>query len=163
MALIFYLQSAVVIAHCLWLIDTNVISEMMCPPPESRVTAFLCAIVVDGLGLSMVTVWEILDGIGRRDPGRRWVDLADRFRDLLAELFEDCILAWSVANAQVCARIMEDRCRLGESLDDHVSDAFIAAIAITHDLIIVTWNESEFRKTQQNRKSRRDDHGPFRP
>ena len=57
-----------------WLIDTNVISEMMRSRPESRVTAFLDSIVDDGLGRSAVTVWKILDGesdgLIRTDDGR---------------------------------------------------------------------------------------------
>ena len=45
-----------------WLIDTNVVSEMMRPRPEPRVAAFLDSIAGEGLGLSSITVWEILDG-----------------------------------------------------------------------------------------------------
>ena len=106
-----------------WLIDTNVVSEMMRPRPDPRVAAFLDSIAGEGLGLSSVTVWEVLDGIGRINPGRRRRDLADRFQDLLDELFEDRIIDWSQADAQACARIMEDKRRRGEPLDDHVPDA----------------------------------------
>ena len=70
-----------------WLIDTNVVSEMMRPRPEPRVAAFLASIADRGLGLASVTVWEVLDGISRIDPGRRRRDLADRIQDLLDELF----------------------------------------------------------------------------
>ena len=54
-----------------WLIDTNVISEMMRPRPEPRVAAFLDSIAAEGIGLASITVWEVLDGIGRLAPGRR--------------------------------------------------------------------------------------------
>ena len=130
-----------------WLMDTNVVSEMMRPRPEPRVAAFLDSIADEGLGLASVTVWEVLDGIGRIDPGRRRRDLANRFQDLLDELFEDRIVDWSLADAQACARIMEDKRRRGEPLDDHVPDAFLAATASTHRLAIVTRNASEFRNT----------------
>ena len=110
-----------------WLIDTNVVSEMMRPRPEPRVAAFLDSIADEGLGLSSVTVWEVLDGIGRLAPGRRRRGLADRFHDLLDELFEDRIVEWTLADAQACARIMEGKRRRGEALDDHVPDAFLAA------------------------------------
>lgn len=53
-----------------WLIDANVISEMMRPQPEPRVSAFLDSKTENGLGLASITVWEILNGIGRLDPGR---------------------------------------------------------------------------------------------
>ena len=54
-----------------WLMDTNVVSEMMRPRPEPRVAAFLDAIEAEGIGLASITVWEVLDGIGRLDAGRR--------------------------------------------------------------------------------------------
>ena len=130
-----------------WLIDTNVVSEMMRPQPEPRVAAFLDSIADAGLGLASVTVWEVLDGIRRLDPGRRRRDLADRFQDLLDELFEDRIVEWSLADAQVCAKIMEEKRRRGEPLDDHVPDAFLAAAAATRGLAIVTRNTGEFRNT----------------
>ena len=130
-----------------WLIDTNVVSEMMRPRPEPRVSAYLDSIADDGIGLSSVTVWEVLVGISRLDPGRRRRALTDRFHDLLAELFEDRIVDWTQADALACARIMEDKRRRGEALDDHVPDAFLAAAAATRGLAVVTRNTGEFRNT----------------
>ena len=130
-----------------WLIDTNVVSEMMRPRPEPRVAAFLDSIAGEGLGLSSVTVWEVLDGIGRLTPGKRRRGLAERFHDLLDELFEDRIVAWTLDDARACARIMEDKRRRGEALDDHVPDAFLAAAAATRGLAVVTRNTSEFHNT----------------
>ncbi len=130
-----------------WLIDTNVVSEMMRPRPEPQVAAFLDSIAEEGLGLASVTVWEVLDGIGRLAPGRRRRGLADRFHDLLGELFEDRIVDWTLADARACARIMEDKRRRGEALDDHVPDAFLAAAAATRGLAVVTRNTGEFRNT----------------
>ena len=45
-----------------WLLDANVVSEMMRPNPDPRVAAFLDSIDEDGIGLASITVWEILDG-----------------------------------------------------------------------------------------------------
>ena len=130
-----------------YLIDTNVISEMMRPRPEPRVAAFLDSIEGEGLGISAVTAWEILDGIGRLPSGQRRDSLADRFHDLLDELFEDRVVDWSLADARVCARIMEDKRRRGESLDDHIPDAFLAAAAASRGLAVLTRSTSEFRNT----------------
>ena len=130
-----------------WLADTNVVSEMMRPRPEPRVAAFLDSIEGEGLGLASITVWEILDGIGRLPAGRRRDGLAERFQDLLDELFEDRVVDWSIADARACARIMEDKRRRGEPLDDHVPDAFLAAAAATRGLGVVTRNTREFRHT----------------
>ncbi|MCY4393525.1 MAG: PIN domain-containing protein [Rhodospirillaceae bacterium] len=130
-----------------WLIDTNVVSEMMRPRPEPQIAAFLDSIADDGLGLASVTVWEVLDGIGRLAPGKRRRGLAERFGDLLEELFDDRIVEWTLADARACARIMEDKRRRGEALDDHVPDAFLAAAAATRGLAVVTRNTGDFRNT----------------
>ena len=130
-----------------WLLDTNVVSEMMRPTPNPGVAAFLDSIAEEGIGLASITVWEILDGIGRLSPGRRRNDLAARFRGLLDELFRDCIVNWTLADAEACARIMEDKRRRGEPLDDHLPDAMLAATAACRELSIATRNVSEFRNT----------------
>ena len=130
-----------------WLLDANVISEMMRPRPEPRVADFLDSIAEEGIGLASITVWEILDGIGRFDSGRRRNDLDERFRDLLEELFEDRIVDWTLAGAQACAQIMEEKRRVGEPLDDHLPDAILAATAACSGLTVVTRNASEFRNT----------------
>lgn len=130
-----------------WLIDTNVVSEMMRPRPEPRVAAYLDAIEAEGIGLAPITVWEVLNGIGLMDLGRRRSGLTERFRDLLDELFEDRIIDWTLADAQACARIMEDKRRRGEALDDHFPDAVLAAAAATRGLGVVTRNMDEFRNT----------------
>ena len=130
-----------------WLIDTNVVSEMMRPRPDPRVAAFLDSVAGEGLGLASITVWEVLDGIGRLAPGARRRGLAERFQDLIDELFEDRIVEWTLADARACAQIMEDKRRCGEALDDHVPDAFLAAAAASRSLAIVTRNTSEFRNT----------------
>ena len=86
---------------------------MMRPAPEPRVAAFLDAIELEGLGLASITVWEILDGIGRLAPGRPREHLSSRFHDLFDELFEDRIVPWSLADARECARIMDAKRRRG--------------------------------------------------
>lgn len=131
----------------MWLIDTNVVSEMMRPRPEPRVVRFLDSIADEGIGLASVSVREVLNGIGHLAPGRRRRDLVARFHDLLDELFEDRIVDWTLADAQACAKIMEDKRQRGEALDDHVPDAFLAAAAFIRGLAVVTRNAGEFRKT----------------
>ena len=129
-----------------WLIDTNVVSEMMRPRPGPRVAAFLDSIENEGIGLASVTLWQVLDGVGHLSPGQRRENLATRFHDLLDDLFEDRVIDWPLAHAQACARIIEDKRRRGESLDDHVPDAFLTTAA-SRGLAVVTRNTSEFRNT----------------
>ena len=130
-----------------WLIDMNVVSEMVRPRPDPHVASFLDSVANEGLGLASITVWEVLDGISRLAPGRSRNSLATRFHDNLDELFEDRIVDWSLDDAQACARIMEEKRRRGEPLDDHVPDAFLAAAEASRGLAVVTRNTTEFRNT----------------
>ena len=134
-------------APIVWILDTNVVSEMMRPHPEPRVGVFLNGIVGQGIGLASITVWEILNGIGRIEPGGRREDLVRRFEGVLDSLFQDRVFAWTAADAQACAHIMEIKRRRGEPLDGHLPDAMLAGTAIRHGLSIVTRNQRDFRNT----------------
>ena len=134
-------------ARTVWLLDANVVSEMMRPGPEPKVARFLDGIAAEGIGLSAVTVWEVLNGIGRLDPGRRREDLAERFRGIVDDLFQERVLDWTAADARACALILEKKRRRGEPLDDDLPDAMIAGTAVRRGLGIVTRNEREFRNT----------------
>ena len=109
-----------------WLLDTNVVSEMMRPRPEPRVAYLLDSVAREGLGLAIVTVWEVLDSIGRLPVGCRRSALAERFQDLIDDLFDNRIVDWSLNDARMCARILKEKRRRWEPLDDHVPDAFLA-------------------------------------
>lgn len=134
-------------AQISYLLDTNVISEMMRPVPAARVVGFLDSIADQGLGLASITVWEILNGIGRLSAGRRRDELQTRFRGIVQTYFEDRVLDWSVGDAEACVRLMERKRRSGEPLDDHLPDAMLAGLAVNRNLTIVTRNENEFRNT----------------
>ena len=73
--------------------------------------------------------------------------MAERFQDLLDELFAQRIVDWTRDHARTCARIMEQKRRRGESLDDHLPDAFLAATAAHLGVAVVTRNTSQFRNT----------------
>ena len=130
-----------------WLLDTNVVSEMMRPHPEPRAARFLDGVANEGLHVSAITVWEILNGIGRLDHEERRRDLSTRFMNILNALFEDQVLEWTAADAAECARIMEEKRRRGELLDNHLPDAMLAGTAASRGLAIVTRNDRDFRNT----------------
>ena len=130
-----------------WILGTNIVSEMMRPHPEPRVERFIDSIAGQGIGLSSITVWEILNGIGRIEPGGRREDLVRRFEGILDSLFQDRVFDWTAADALACARIMEAKRRRGEPLDGHLPDAMLAGTAIRHGLSIVTRNQRDFRNT----------------
>ena len=135
------------IAPIVWLLDTNVASEMIRPIPEPRVADFLDSIAVEGIGIAVISIWEILNGIGQLNPGRRREELTTRFHDILDDVFEDRVLEWSAFDALACAEIMEEKRRLGEPLDRHLPDGMLAGTARSRNLTVVTRNEREFRNT----------------
>ena len=130
-----------------WLLDTNVVSEMMRPSPEPRVAKFLDSVAEEGIGLAAITVWEILNGIGLLDHEQRRNTLAERVQFLLDDLFEERVLDWTDTDARACARIMEVKRRRGEPLDDHLPDAMLAGTAVNRGIAIITRNEKDFRNT----------------
>ena len=129
-----------------WLLDTNVASELMRPRTDRRVARFLSRIANEQVGLAAISVWELLNGIGKLPPGRRRSALDARFRNVL-DSYRDRVLPWTAADARTCARIMEEKRRLGESLDAQLPDAFLAAVAVRRGLTIVTRNTRDFRNT----------------
>ncbi len=80
-----------------WLIGTNVVSEMMRTRPEPRVVRFLDSIADEGIGLASVSVWEVPNGIGHLAPGRCRRNLVARLHDLLDEFFEGRTVDWTLA------------------------------------------------------------------
>ncbi len=134
-------------AKVAYLLDANVISEMMRPQPVKAVADCLDRLAVEGLGIASVTVWEILNGIGLLPEGRRRKALADQFEKLLGDYFDDAVLDWTVSDAAACAAVMEEKRRRGEPLDDHLPDAFLAGLALNRKLAVITRNESEFRNS----------------
>ncbi len=130
-----------------YLLDANVISEMMRPAPAMAVADCLDRIADNGLAVASITVWEILSGIGQLPAGRRRDEVAACFKNVLADVFEDAVLEWTAADAAACASIMEEKRRRGEPLDAHLPDAFVAGLARNRKLVIVTRNEREFRNT----------------
>ena len=138
-------------ASVAWILDTNIVSEMMRPHPEPRVERFLDSIAGQGIGLASITVWEILNGIGRIEPGGRREDLVRRFEGLLDSLFPDRVFDWTAADARACTRIMEAKRRRGEPLDGHLPDAMLVGTAIPIYepglAELVTRNQRDFRNT----------------
>ena len=129
----------------LYLLDTNVISELMRPEPSPAVLAWIDGTGVEGLALSAVSQWEIRYGLALLPEGKRRDDLARRFDGLVADLFGAGVYDLTSAAAERCASIMARKRSMGESLDDHLPDAMIAGIAANAGLTLATRNRAEFR------------------
>ena len=95
------------------ILDTNVVSEMMRPLPNPRVVSFLDSAAPEGMGISVISVWEIFHSIRQLPAGKRRDDLDFRFRSLVLEMFENRVFPWEAQDAKACADLMEHKRRFG--------------------------------------------------
>lgn len=124
-----------------FLLDTNVLSELVRPAPDARVVAWIEAHSPLELGISVLTLGELTKGIGmmavghRRDALERWVvvELAGQFRGRVLPVSEGIAAAWGALAAE--AR------RSGRVLP--VIDGLLLATAQVHDLTLVTRNTED--------------------
>ena len=130
-----------------WLVDANVVSELMRPLPEPAVLAFLDRRGAATLGIAAVTEWEILNGFGKMRAVNASLGTGGAVSGFSRAPLRGSRCGVDVRRRPVCARIMEDRRRRGESLDAQLPDAFLAATAVRHGLTIVTRNTRDFRNT----------------
>jgi predicted nucleic acid-binding protein len=122
-----------------YLIDTNVISEVVRPRPNSNVLRWFAAAPDESLHLSVLTLGELRSGVERlRDRGKK-----ERLRLWLEndvpERFEDRLLSVSAGVADRWGRLIAERARPAP-----VIDSLLAATALQHGLRIVTRNTADF-------------------
>lgn len=124
------------------LLDTNVISAVMAPTPPESVLSWLDAQSSAGLFLSTITIAEIRYGLRCLPAGRRRQTLEDRFRQFVAQGFEQRILPFDLPAANLYAEVMAHRKETGRPMS--VCDGEIAAIALANGLAIATRNVADF-------------------
>jgi toxin FitB len=125
-----------------WLLDTNVVSELRKPRPDSKVIHFIAAQPGETLFLTDITLAEIAYGIdqlgdaARRTDLRLWLDrnLRPLFAGRILSITEDVIVRWKTM-------VVEGQKR-GHTFGQ--PDLFIAAIAALQDLVVVSRDVSEF-------------------
>ena len=123
----------------MYLLDTNIVSELRKPRPHPGVVAWFKAADEGQLHLSAVTIGEIQAGIEltrAQDPVRAakiesWVDqLAGSYNVLSMDA--PCVRRW--------AKLMH------RQSDTVYEDAMIAATALVHNLTVVTRNVRDFAR-----------------
>lgn len=128
-----------------FLLDTNVISELVRPKPEPKVTAWIEATNESLLYLSVLTLGEIRKGITflRNSPRRvvleAWLgsDLAVRFANRILPVDESVADRWGRIAAVSAAE--------GSPLS--VIDGLLAATALHYNLTLVSRNVKDFATT----------------
>ena len=125
-----------------FLLDTNVVSELIRPVPEERVVRWIAERPATSLHLSAVTLAELVRGVRRLASGRRRTVLERWIAVDLTEKFGERILAFDREAAVIWGELMGDADRRGQPRG--AADAQIAAIALRHGLTVTTRNEADF-------------------
>src|SRR5712692_4155945 len=121
----------------MYLLDTNVVSELRRPRPHGAVLAWLQAVDDRHLHLSAVTLGEIQAGIEiTREHDRAKAAEIEAWADQIAAAWN--VLPMDAATFRAWAKLMHRRS------DALIEDAMIAATARMHGLQIVTRNVTDF-------------------
>jgi predicted nucleic acid-binding protein len=122
-----------------YLLDTNIVSELRRPRPHGAVVAWLQGVADEDLYLSAVTLGELQAGVEvtrEQDPDK--AAAIEAWIDQVAQ-------TWNVLSPD--GRIFRSWAKLMHGQQDHLlADALIAATAIAHHLIVVTRNVKDFER-----------------
>lgn len=121
----------------MYLLDTNIVSELRKPRPHGAVVAWIDSVDDADLHLSTVTLGEIQAGIEltREQDARKAAEI-ENWLDLVAASYN--VLPMDGPAFRCWARLMHRRS------DTLYEDAMIAAIAKVNGLTVVTRNVSDF-------------------
>jgi len=122
----------------LYLLDTNVVSELRKQRPHAGVVAWLQSTDNAQLYLSAVTLGEIQAGIEltrEQDPGK--AEEIEAWLELVAGVYN--VLPMDAATFRAWARMMH------RTSDTLYEDAMIAATAKVHGLRVATRNVNDFK------------------
>jgi len=127
-----------------YLLDTNILSNLVKPKPSESLLAWMDEQFDTDLFIASLTVAEIRRGILEKPDGKRRDQLESWFTgpEGPQALFAGRILAFDEKASLVWARLMADGKAKGRPRSG--LDAIIAAVAEANDCVVVTDNEKDF-------------------
>ncbi|MFB2584440.1 type II toxin-antitoxin system VapC family toxin [Herbiconiux liukaitaii] len=123
------------------MLDTNVVSEVMKPQPDSVVLGWFDQLEPQEIFTTSITIAELLTGVALLPHGQRRAAVGARIGRFLSML-EDQILDFDASAALEYAEVRRLRRDLGRPPDP--LDAQIAAIARVHGASVATRNVRDF-------------------
>jgi tRNA(fMet)-specific endonuclease VapC len=128
-----------------YLLDTNVISELISKRPDKKVIGWLDRLDPNTIYLSVITIGEIRKGIEKLPPSKRrdrikeWLegDLLIRFQGRILEITVEVMLIWGELTGS-----LEKAGRPIKAID-----SLVAAIALQGNYRLVTRNDHDFQET----------------
>jgi hypothetical protein len=125
----------------MYLLDTNILSELMRKAPNPLVITWLDEQAVEDLAISSITIAEIKLGIALLPEGKRKNSLAkmadEMLQDFIGRQFDFDSLA-----AIEYADIVSSCTKEGRAIS--TEDAQIASISRVHNAVLVTTNTKDF-------------------
>lgn len=126
----------------MFILDTNVVSELMREHPQHEVVAWIDRQLTNDLYVTAVTEAEVRMGIAILPEGERQRGLADAARRAFGVLFAERVLPFDSDAAHAYAAIAAVRRSSGLPISH--ADCQIAAIARSRSASVVTRNVNDF-------------------
>lgn len=123
-----------------YLLDTNIISEVLRKKPNHRVVVWLKSIPSSQLYISVLTLGELRKGIEKLKESKRKVDLTLWFEQELIKWFDGNILPIDQAVAERWGYLLATSKQPLPAID-----SLLAATALTNNLKMVTRNVKDFK------------------
>jgi toxin FitB len=127
----------------MYLLDTNVVSELRKPRRNAHLLRWIAAVPADGLYLSVITIGEIAKGIAKQRRNR--TESATVHADALQTWLEGLLLDYAERILPVDLAVATRWGRLCDLYPQLATDMHLAATALDHGLTVATRNIDHFR------------------